>query len=315
MLIATDLDGSLALGEKEDILKMFSLFNKHDINVVYATGRDLHKFRELSRIFCKEQDIKFFLPDYLVTLNGAKIYKLKKSRLMPLKNFWRDRQWEKIAKKGWNKKAAIEAINITSKKVRFFSDLPALVDVKYKPGPLHLELTVYHNKLDQIKECIEEECRKKNTKVNVIYDYIEKHHVDLGLKILDAIDKKKANIIRKMTDEKGGVYVSMVSATNKGEAVDYIRKKYRLKKSQTIAAGDGGNDLELLTQGFKSIVVNNAHPLILRKPLENLPEKEKSNLIFVPSNGVKGMLEGMDIILNNTLPHCCDSSLGSVINA
>lgn len=169
--------------------------------------------------------------------------------------------------------------------------------------------------LDEIKTTLEQECKINNTKVNVIFDYIQKEYVDMGLAVLDSIDKKKAEYVRAMRDETGGVYVMMPSSSNKALAVDFIRKKMGLEKSEVIVAGDGGNDFHMLTCGFRSIVVNNAHPLLLRKNLDLLPEKQKNNLIFTKSDGAAGLLEGIKIILNQSFPHGSDGSLGSVINA
>lgn len=312
MLIATDLDGSLANGTKEEILEIFSLFEKSGATVAYVTGRDIKNFRSLAKTFYKDMGIKIYYPDYLVALNGVKIYHRKK---LPIKRFWKNRNWSNEIKPGWNKKACYEAFCATAEKVRFFSDYPAVVDVKYKVSPYHLELVVFYKKLDLIKEVLEEECRKRNTRVNLIVDYIEKKYVDLALKILDTIDRKKANIIRKMLDETGGVYVLMPCATSKGGAVDYLRRYIGLEKDQVIAAGDGGNDYHMLTSGFKSIVLNNAHQTLLREPIEALSEEERVNIVFVPSEGAKGILEGMDLFLNQSFSHSGDSSLSSIINA
>ncbi|MGD9580269.1 MAG: HAD family hydrolase, partial [Vampirovibrionia bacterium] len=261
--------------------------------------------------FYKDKGIKIYYPDYLIALNGVKIYQKKN---LPIKKFWKNNEWSGIIKPDWSKRACYEAFRATAKKVRFFSDYPAVVDVKYKVSPFHLELVFFYKKLDVIKQVLEEECQKRNTKVNIIVDYLEKKYVDLALKILDNIDLRKANIIRKMLDETGGVYVMMPCATSKGEAVDYLRESIGLSKSDVIAVGDGGNDYHLLTQGFKSIVLNNAHNTLLRKPIEELPEDKKDNIIFVPSEGSKGILEGMELFLNKPFSHCGDSGLSSVVN-
>lgn len=315
MLIATDLDGSLALGDKEDILKVNSLFEQYDLSVVYVTGRDIKKFRELTKNIYKNKGVKLHPPDYLVTLNGVRIYKFRKPYVFPLKKYWVYRKWYKIIKSGWNKKVCREAFNETANKIRFDSDLPALVEVKYKVSPYHLESVIHYEKIDLIQQTLKEECQKRNIKVNIIFDYIEKKHVDIGLKILNTIDTNKANIVRKMRDEHGALYVMMPCATSKGEAINYIRTLMGFKKSEVIAAGDGGNDYQLLTQGFKSIVVNNAHKILLKDKLDMLSEEEKSTLYFVNSEGAKGLLEGLSIILDEAFPHGSDSGLRSVINA
>lgn len=315
MLIATDLDGSLAHGTRDNILELNSIFKENNFTVVYVTGRDLKKFRELTKTVYKEMGVKLYPPHYLVTLNGIRIYQFRRPYLLPFKRFWRSKHWPRSIKNGWSKKKCYEAFQVASQKHRFSNDLPAIVDVRYKPTAFHLETCVHCKSLDVIKQTIEEECALRNTKVNVIFDYLEKHYVDLGLKVLDAIDRPKADIIREMRDETEGLYVSALSATTKGEAVDYLRKKIGLQKYQVIAAGDGGNDLQLLTKGFNSIVVKNAHPILLKAQLDKLSEEEKTDIIFVESEGAKGLLEGIKIVLDKSFPHSGDGGLRSVINA
>lgn len=43
----------------------------------------------------------------------------------------------------------------------------------------------------------------------------------------------------------------------KGEAVDYIRKRLRIRRNHVLAAGDSGNDIGLLSKGFLAVVVGN----------------------------------------------------------
>lgn len=314
MLIATDLDGTLALGDKEDIQKLYSLFRMHNFTVVYVTGRDIKNFKKLTRTFIKEKDIKLIYPDYLVTLNGAKIYQHKRTRFIPIKRLYVDRNWYKHIKPGWNKKHCFEAFNATADKIRLDSGKPALIDVKYKPSPYYLETIVFYKKLDLIKQTFEEECLQRNVRVNVIFDYVEKHYVDMGIKVLDRVDKYRADIVRDLRDETGGLCVMAPSATNKGDAVDYVRKRLGLPKSQIIAAGDGGNDYHLLSQGFISVVVSNANPTLLKEPLKELSKNGNSNIIYASSAGAKGLLEGLKLVLDKSFPHCCDSSLRSVVN-
>jgi HAD superfamily hydrolase (TIGR01484 family) len=315
MLIATDLDGTLVHGKKETIIELFDLFKKHNLTIAYVTGRDIKNFRNLTKLFYREKGVRLMSPDYLITLNGARIYRYKKSYLVPVKKFWVDRGWYKQVKVGWNRRAVNEALKATAEKVLFDNNLPALVDVKYKPSWIYFEYIVYYHKIAEIKAMLEEECEKRNTKVNVIFDYLEKKYVDMGLSILDTIDKQKANIIRNMRDEDEGIYVMMPSATNKGLAVEYIASKKGLNPAQIIAAGDGGNDYHLLTRGFNSIIVNNAHPILLRQTLETLSDYEKSNLIYTPSDGAEGLLQGLKIVLDKPFSHGGNSGLSSVINA
>lgn len=315
MLFATDLDGTLALGQKEELTEIYDLLDSTNATVVYVTGRDIRNFKKLRKNFYKEKGIHLYPPDFLVTHNGIRVYKYKKNRLVPFKNLWTVRQWHKQIKKGWNKKLCYEAFYETSKKIRFGNDYPSVIDVRYRPSPYHLEVIVNNEDIDKAKEIFTEECEKRDLKVNLIFDYLEKRYVDMGIKVLDTIDKTKAKIVREMRDETEGIYVIMPSATTKGEAVQYLRNISGYKQYQVVAAGDGGNDYHLLTQGFKSIVVNNAHPILLKKPLKEVSDNLKENVLFVDDDGAAGVLAGLKYYLDESFPHSSDSCLGSVINA
>lgn len=315
ILFAFDLDGSLALGQKEELQAIYNILDSVNATVVYVTGRDIRNFKQLRKNFYKKKGLHLYPPDYLITHNGIRIYKYKKNKLVPFKDLWTVRKWHKQIKTGWNKKLCYEAFIETSNLIRFSNDLPAVIDVRYRPSPYHLEVIVSDQHLDNVRDVFYQECKTRDVKVNLIFDYLEKHYVDLGIKVLDTIDKTKANIVREMRDQNEGVYVIMPSATTKGEAVQYLRELTGYQQNEVIAAGDGGNDYHLLNQGFKSIVVNNAHPILLKKPLLELPEEFKKDILFVESSGAQGILEGLKTFLDQPFPHSSDSCLGSIINA
>lgn len=56
------------------------------------------------------------------------------------------------------------------------------------------------------------------------------------------------------------------SASGKGQALEYIFKKYGIEDAKVLVAGDSGNDLEMLTLGFPSVIVGNAQPELLETP-------------------------------------------------
>lgn len=54
--------------------------------------------------------------------------------------------------------------------------------------------------------------------------------------------------------------------SGKGQALQFILKKYRIEDAKLLVAGDSGNDLEMLTLGFPSVIVGNAQPELLESP-------------------------------------------------
>lgn len=55
--------------------------------------------------------------------------------------------------------------------------------------------------------------------------------------------------------------------SGKGQALEYIVKKYNFENAKLLVAGDSGNDLEMLTLGFPSVIVGNAQPELLESPV------------------------------------------------
>lgn len=76
----------------------------------------------------------------------------------------------------------------------------------------------------------------------------------------------------------GGRDVDIVPMpSGKGQALQYLLAKYKIRDAKLLVAGDSGNDLEMLTLGFPSVIVGNAHPELL--------ETEEHPLIFRATKG------------------------------
>ncbi|TWT24631.1 HAD-IIB family hydrolase [Planomicrobium sp. CPCC 101110] len=84
----------------------------------------------------------------------------------------------------------------------------------------------------------------------------------------------------------GSKYVDILPTHGgKGQALRYIVEKYNLQDAKLLASGDSGNDTEMLTQGFPSVIVGNAHPELLAVP--------EDPTIYRASRGFAGgILEG-----------------------
>jgi sucrose phosphatase-like protein len=72
----------------------------------------------------------------------------------------------------------------------------------------------------------------------------------------------------------------------KGAAVDYVRKRLRIRRKNVLAAGDSGNDIGLLSAGFLAVVVGN-HKLELST--DNLPD----DVYWARERYAGGIIEGI----------------------
>jgi len=79
----------------------------------------------------------------------------------------------------------------------------------------------------------------------------------------------------------GGKDVDIVPVeSGKGRALQYLLDKYKVEDAKLLVAGDSGNDLEMLTLGFPSVIVGNAQPELL--------ESDEHPRIFRAKKGFAG---------------------------
>lgn len=79
----------------------------------------------------------------------------------------------------------------------------------------------------------------------------------------------------------GGKDVDIVpEESGKGRALQYLLDKYKVEDAKLLVAGDSGNDLEMLTLGFPSVIVGNAQPELL--------ESDEHPRIFRSKKGFAG---------------------------
>jgi len=83
-------------------------------------------------------------------------------------------------------------------------------------------------------------------------------------------------------------YIDIMPAWGgKGSPVEYLAQSIGIDREHVIAAGDSGNDRDMLDRGFKSIIVSNHTP-----DLDDLAGTP--NLYFAQNPAALGVLEGLD---------------------
>lgn len=76
----------------------------------------------------------------------------------------------------------------------------------------------------------------------------------------------RANCSYKLIYSGGRDVDILPAGSGKGQALQYILKKYQLDEVTLLVAGDSGNDCDMLTLGFPSVMVGNAQPELLAQP-------------------------------------------------
>ncbi|ANU26443.1 HAD-IIB family hydrolase [Planococcus versutus] len=76
---------------------------------------------------------------------------------------------------------------------------------------------------------------------------------------------EKAEIPHKLIYSGGRDVDILPMESGKGQALQYILDKYQLNNAKLLVAGDSGNDIEMLTMGFPSVIVGNAQAELLEQ--------------------------------------------------
>ncbi|MGZ4933973.1 MAG: HAD-IIB family hydrolase, partial [Halobacteriota archaeon] len=199
-LLATDVDNTLT-GDRAAYQRLDSLIAaRHDVMVVYVTGRDKVQLFEIMDAEC------LCPPGYMVCNVGTEIYSGP--------DYQRDEAWTRYIDRQWDLLAVHDA-------------LKALPHLFQQSRQFEFKQS-YH--LFQKADIVIAEIRKRLEEIGIEHTVVYSSGTDL-----DVIPKR----------------------AGKGEAVDYIRKRLKIRRKHVLAAGDSGNDIGLLSAGFLAVVVGN----------------------------------------------------------
>lgn len=137
---------------------------------------------------------------------------------------------------------------------------------------------------------------------------MSEHKVTCGVR-LDVLDSVLAGIKRELAD--GGVrhrivvsgsgdwrFLDLVPVeAGKLQALEYARRTLGFAPEQTVACGDSGNDIDMLEGRHRSIVVGNAHPVLLEwaeaRQRSLAGGAQGGELLVTAAHRAHGILEGL----------------------
>jgi sucrose-6F-phosphate phosphohydrolase len=76
---------------------------------------------------------------------------------------------------------------------------------------------------------------------------------------------------------------------NKLQAIRFLMQQEQFSEEHTVFAGDSGNDLDVLTSGLQSILVNNAMDEVRKEAIETLSLKHMTQRLYLPKGNFFGM--------------------------
>ncbi|MCT7951097.1 sucrose-phosphate phosphatase [Ancylothrix sp. C2] len=161
-----------------------------------------------------------------------------------------DPAWSEILTPGWNRQLVINT-------AAEFSQLIPQPEPEQRPYKISYFLT--QKDAENIIPKLQNNLQKQNLKIKLIYS-----------------SNKDLDIIPQQAD--------------KGQAMQYLRKKWQIPSTQTVVCGDSGNDIAMFSAGTqKGIIVGNAQPELLNWHKSN----PSPNHYLAKATCAGGILEGL----------------------
>ncbi len=254
LLICTDLDRTLLPnGTQPEFPQARSIFarlvNRPEVCLVYVSGRNLSLIQEA----IQEYDLP--LPHWVVGDVGSTIYQRDGDR-------WKS--WQ-----SWTQEIAGDWQGLNSVDLEpLFADLTAISHlILQEPDQQNRFKLSYYLPLDVEKEALQQYIRNCLEEQNIA-----------------------ASLIYSVDEAKGiGLLDILPANATKFHAVEFLMRQLDFDHSNTVFAGDSGNDLPLLISSIPSVLVANAHEDIIAQAQKQAKEQENTHSLYLAKGGFLGM--------------------------
>ena len=245
-LVGVDLDGTLFNSEKiidAGTRSAISKAKKRGIEIVPVTGRPLGG---LSKEIFNTPEF-----DFAITNNGAEITNLKTGKAV----FSKQTECQTSLK-------IIKAVEKAGLYYEVFANGYGRLTKKC------FDFYINENKNEHIKKYI----RESRKIVDDVYAYIESNNLKTDEILVsfrnEEEEKTVLNILSNVKNIQywylAGKFIEITNyGADKGKAFEFLTSYMGLKKENTLAAGDGENDISLLKSAGVSVAVSNAQKEIL----------------------------------------------------
>jgi hypothetical protein len=254
LLICTDLDRTLLPNgtqpESPQARTIFTrLVSRPEVCLVYVSGRNLTLVQEA----IQEYDLP--TPNWVVGDVGSTIYKFEGDR-------WKSWQrWTQQIAGDWR---GLNAVDLEP----WFTDLAEISHlVLQEPDQQSRFKLSYYLPLDVEKDALQQ----------YISDRLEEKNI-------------AASLIYSVDEAKGiGLLDILPAHATKLHAVEFLMNQLDFDYSNTVFAGDSGNDLPLLISSVPSILVANAHMDIIEQAQKQANELGNTHRLYLAQGSFSGM--------------------------
>ena len=258
-LLCSDLDRTLipngSQPESPHARSHFRQLIEHEaIMLCYVTGRDKKLVNEAITYYNLPK------PDFVIANVGATIYQLSKQMNEDLNNIhWQAwQEWVDVFSHDWKGKSNQDIASL-------FAD---------------------------ITELRKQETSKQKTYKLSYYVPLYLDHNDLIATMRQRLSESeiKAELIWSIDEPAGiGLLDVMPEHATKRYAIEFLMRKNNFDHSNTLFAGDSGNDLDALLSPLKTILVANAHHDIKKIVEQEIARQKHNQTVYIAQGGYKNM--------------------------
>jgi sucrose-6F-phosphate phosphohydrolase len=254
LLICTDLDRTLLPNGKQlESPKARAIFtrlvSRPEVCLVYVSGRNLALVQEA----IQEYDLP--APHWVVGDVGSTIYQLHGDRWQNCQN------WTEEIAGDWQ---GLNAVDLEP----LFVDLTEIAHlILQEPEQQNLFKLSYYLPLDAEKDALQQYIKLR----------LEEHNIAASL--IYSVDEAKAI----------GLLDILPAHATKFHAVKFLMNQLGFDYSNTVFAGDSGNDMPLLISPVSSVLVANAHEDIIEQSQRQAKEQGNTNCLYLAKGGFLGM--------------------------
>ncbi len=254
LLICTDLDRTLLPNgnqpESPEARQIFArLVSRPEVCLIYVSGRNLSLVQEA----IQEYDLP--LPHWVIGDVGSTIYQLDGDRW----KFWSS--WSQEIAGDWQ---GLNAVDLEP----LFVDLTEISHLVLQEADQQNRFKLsYYLPLDVEKDVLQQYIKLR----------LEEQNIAASLSY--SVDEAKAI----------GLLDILPARATKLHAVEFLMRQLDFDYSNTIFAGDSGNDMPLLVSAVPSILVANAHEDIIAQSQRQAKEQGNRSSLYLARGGFWGM--------------------------